>query len=589
MINLKAKSPQLINLIEEFYKFLMYFSKNSRNKKAYNAIKQKAFGEDSEIPEEELKAFNDEFGKYKDFIVNYFTPTKAEVGSLIVNKIEEEEEIPEEICDEEEESPSEKTEITTFITPKSFVKSPTEHTTYLHLGVPPEQILNLKKKQQLEQLRKHTLNTSHYKSKKIDTPEAKPPLYKMKEDIQDDSLDYSHDEAPPSEDKKDEIPNEETVDAKTQSIINALDSGLIQVNSIIISPQEDHKEKGKVNMQQTEGSLARDENADSLFKKNNGYKSIDEFEKNISVDTTRIEIIKFLGGGSEGKVYLGKIVSLNELVAIKQCEVKLDHSDFKRLIEMLAKEVELVKALTHPNVIKYYKLHRSNLRNLENVVEYNVIMEYMQKGSLADLLKFNKRGLPKAQIQEIVKQVLKGLQYLHAHNIIHRDLKPANILIGNEGLYKITDFGISTQVKEKMTTIKRTCAGTPWYMAPEVILDKPYSYAADIWSLGCLTFELFCGKRPYASFGGMQAMFQMIQKISPIESCTPHTKYLFNLPENTTLLDFLNQCWRSNPIERPKAGKLLNHPFVRKKSKKKKGKKGKKGKGKKKAPKTIKN
>eukprot|EP00826_Nyctotherus_ovalis_P014883 TRINITY_DN14188_c0_g1_i4.p1 TRINITY_DN14188_c0_g1~~TRINITY_DN14188_c0_g1_i4.p1 ORF type:complete len:327 (+),score=89.82 TRINITY_DN14188_c0_g1_i4:73-1053(+) len=319
------------------------------------------------------------------------------------------------------------------------------------------------------------------------------------------------------------------------------------------------------------------------------YKCIDEFEKNIAVDTTRIEIIKFLGNGSEGKVYLGKIVSLNELVAIKQYEVKLDQSDFKRLIEMLAKEVELVKTLSHPNIIKYYKLHRSNLRNLENVAEYNVIMEYIEKGSLVDLLKSHKRGLPRSQIQETVRQILKGLQYLHAHNIIHRDLKPANILVGNDDQYKITDFGISTQVREKMTTVKRTCAGTPWYMAPEVILDKPYSYAADIWSLGCLTFELFCGRKPYASFGGMQAMFQMIQNISPIEGCTPHTKYLFNLAENATLLDFLNQCWRSNPAERPKAGKLLSHPFVRKKSKKKKAKKAKKGKGKKKGAKANKN
>ncbi len=214
------------------------------------------------------------------------------------------------------------------------------------------------------------------------------------------------------------------------------------------------------------------------------------------------------------------------------------------------------------------------------MVEYNVIMEYMDQGSLSDLLKVHKKGLPKPQVQEILRQVLSGLHYLHAHNIIHRDLKPANILTNKAGtLYKITDFGISTQVREKMTNVKRTCAGTPWYMAPEVILDKPYSYAADIWSIGCLCFELFCGKRPYANFGAMQAMFQMVQHISPMENCSPVVKHMLSLPENAQLLDFLNQCWRCSPGDRPKAGKLLLHPFVRKRTaaKKKKGKKGKKG------------
>lgn len=566
----------------------------------YGILRQKAFGEDQEVPKEELKAFDEEFSKHKELILNSYTSMKTGPASdpltqtkpeFFTNSVEDEE-IPEEICDDESEpSASEKAETTILVTPKASEPAVAE-TSNLQLGVSPEQILSMKKQQQLEQLRKHTLNTSMYTPKRIEA-EAKPPLHK----VQDDSLDYSHDEGMVDgvgEEKKNVASNDKPVDAKTKSIINALDTRFIQVNSVIVNARETSREEEKESTrkestQKTEESLVRDESADSLLKKSDGYKCIDEFEKNIAVDTTRVEIIKFLGNGSEGKVYLGKIVSLNELVAIKQYEVKLDQSDFKRLIEMLAKEVELVKALGHPNIIKYYKLHRSNFRNLENVAEYNVIMEYIENGSLADLLKSHKRGLPRSQIQEIVRQVLKGLQYLHAHNIIHRDLKPANILVGNDEQYKITDFGISTQVREKMTTVKRTCAGTPWYMAPEVILDKPYSYAADIWSLGCLTFELFCGRKPYASFGGIQAMFQMIQNISPIESCTPHTKHLFSLSENAALLDFLNQCWRSNPVERPKAGKLLSHPFVRKKSKKKKGKKAKKGKGKKKGAKANKN
>eukprot|EP01022_Parablepharisma_sp_SALTPOND_P021019 TRINITY_DN3985_c3_g1_i1.p2 TRINITY_DN3985_c3_g1~~TRINITY_DN3985_c3_g1_i1.p2 ORF type:complete len:631 (-),score=82.57 TRINITY_DN3985_c3_g1_i1:7082-8974(-) len=599
-------------------------------------MKRKIFGEATEITEEELKQFDEEYGKCKDTIIRTLSTIKTEliqdslngtkqslpqvslkpppmlesIGFDLTGENEdsenenENEEIPEEICGEDDAKPQvkiielpaaspafDKSELTSFLTPTG--PSVTSHESVEskplrdpRLPISPERMLNLKKQEQLEQLRRSTLNTALYKSRSIHEPGSKPPLHRAKKEIledsiadpQDDSLDEGH-----PEDKK-----EEDVDHKTESIIKALDSHYIQMKGTKAQEDSAENEDDVVNTlkQEEEKTLkievdsvfSRAENNDTMLMK--GTIVENELEKNVEVDTTHIEIVGYLGSGGEGKVYLGRITSLNEYVALKQFEVKIDQKEGKKLFDMIAKEVELVKTLNHPNIIKYYKLHRSNFRNLQNVVEYNVIMEYMNNGSLVDLLKIHKRGLPKPQIQEIIRQVLSGLQYLHSHNIIHRDLKPANILTSKSGnCYKITDFGISTQVKEKMTNIKRTCAGTPWYMAPEVILDKPYSYAADIWSLGCLCFELFCGKRPYANFGGMQAMFQMVQHISPLESCSPNVKHLFSLPENAKLLDFISQCWRCNPIDRPKAGKLLQHPFVRKRTaaKKKKGKKAKKG------------
>ncbi len=88
-------------------------------------------------------------------------------------------------------------------------------------------------------------------------------------------------------------------------------------------------------------------------------------KEDVSGETTHIEIVGYLGSGGEGQVYLGKIANLNELVALKRFEVKTDQQEGRRLFDLLSKEVELVKSLNHPNIIKYYKLHRSNSRRLQ--------------------------------------------------------------------------------------------------------------------------------------------------------------------------------------------------------------------------------
>ena len=126
---------------------------------------------------------------------------------------------------------------------------------------------------------------------------------------------------------------------------------------------------------------------------------------------------------------------------------------------------------------------------MQNYVEYNILMEYMEGGSLSDIMRKNETGLKIGTIKNIMRQLLRGITHLHEHNIIHRDLKPANILTcTKQAIFKIADFGISTEVIEQMSTCKRSVAGTPWYMAPEVILGQPYSFGVDIWSLGCVLY-----------------------------------------------------------------------------------------------------
>ena len=141
-------------------------------------------------------------------------------------------------------------------------------------------------------------------------------------------------------------------------------------------------------------------------------------------------------------------------------------------------------------------------------------MEYVDGGSLADAVKRFPNGIQHNELVRIVTQIVDGLAYLHSQRVIHRDLKPANILFSKKGVVKIADFDISTQVCG-LNTKQRSCVGTPWYTAPEVILVEPYSYSADIWSLGCTVFQLATGTCPYEGYGAVQAMFQIVHSGCP--------------------------------------------------------------------------
>jgi len=150
----------------------------------------------------------------------------------------------------------------------------------------------------------------------------------------------------------------------------------------------------------------------------------------------------------------------------------------------------------------------------------------------------------------ILRQVLRGLAHLHGKKVIHRDLKPANILITETGVgmvttitisaltavVKITDFGASTQVID-VATMRRSCIGTPYYAAPEVIAVEPYSYSADIWSVGSCMVEMLTGKRPYHELNEMAAMFRIVEDEHP------------EIPDSLSDIcrNFLVQCWQKNP------------------------------------------
>lgn len=293
-----------------------------------------------------------------------------------------------------------------------------------------------------------------------------------------------------------------------------------------------------------------DEGCDSTLYEVDSIEDPDETDSSPEASISSVhdyQIVKFLGKGGEGKVYLAYSPSRHKHVALKQYEVEI--SEGSQLFSILGKEVEVMKQLDHRNVVKCYGLYAPP-STFDNIALCSLILEYIPGGSLSDTLKHNGSLSPR-EIKKVTKDVLQGLNYLHRRGLIHRDIKPSNVLVGD--CYKITDFGLSAVVLE-LESIARSCVGTPWYMAPEVILQEPYSFSADIWSLGCMVLELTTGERPFHSVSATKALRLMVDCESPLTQCEKELE-----PQ---LRDFLQKCWRKQHSLRPSAAELLSHPYL---------------------------
>ena len=160
-----------------------------------------------------------------------------------------------------------------------------------------------------------------------------------------------------------------------------------------------------------------------------------------------------------------------------------------------------MKKLKHENIVKYIDC-------IETEGFLNIILEYIESGSLASIIK--KFGaFPESLVSIYVKQVLKGLEYLHQEGVVHRDIKGANILTTKDGIVKLADFGVATSLNEDVKSF--SLVGTPYWMAPEVIeMSGHISTSCDIWSLGCTVIELITTNPPYFDLMQYPALFRIV-------------------------------------------------------------------------------
>uniref|UniRef100_A0A6N2NJM8 mitogen-activated protein kinase kinase kinase n=1 Tax=Salix viminalis TaxID=40686 RepID=A0A6N2NJM8_SALVM len=259
---------------------------------------------------------------------------------------------------------------------------------------------------------------------------------------------------------------------------------------------------------------------------------------------------ELIGCGAFGRVYMGMNLDSGELLAVKQVSIAASSASKEKTqahIRELEEEVKLLKNLSHPNIVRYLGTARED-------DSLNILLEFVPGGSISSLLgKFG--SFPESVIRMYTKQLLLGLEYLHKNGIMHRDIKGANILVDNKGCIKLADFGASKKVVE-LATINgaKSMKGTPYWMAPEVILQTGHSFSADIWSVGCTVIEMATGKPPWSQ------QYQEVAALFHIGTTKSHPP----IPEHLSVeaKDFLLKCLQEVPNLRPAASELLQHPFV---------------------------
>ncbi|ESW07840.1 hypothetical protein PHAVU_010G163200 [Phaseolus vulgaris] len=257
-----------------------------------------------------------------------------------------------------------------------------------------------------------------------------------------------------------------------------------------------------------------------------------------------------IGQGVSASVHRALCVPFNEVVAIKILDFERDNCDLNNV----SREAQTMILVDHPNVLKSH---------CSFVSEHNlwVVMPYMSGGSCLHILKAaHPDGFEEVVIATILKEVLKGLEYLHHHGHIHRDVKAGNILIDSRGAVKLGDFGVSACLFDSgdRQRTRNTFVGTPCWMAPEVMEQlHGYNFKADIWSFGITALELAHGHAPFSKFPPMKVLLMTLQNAPPGLDYERDKKF------SKSFKQMIASCLVKDPTKRPSASKLLKHSFFK--------------------------
>mmetsp|Transcript_5138 Transcript_5138/g.12465 ORF Transcript_5138/g.12465 Transcript_5138/m.12465 type:complete len:634 (+) Transcript_5138:205-2106(+) len=258
---------------------------------------------------------------------------------------------------------------------------------------------------------------------------------------------------------------------------------------------------------------------------------------------------ELIGCGAFGRVYLGMNLDTGGLMAIKEVPlVPSDTTGNRDLIQDVEREVLLLKQLKHSNIVSYIGTGNTKEALL-------VFMEYVPGGSIAKLLKRFGRFSERV-VRVYTRQILSGVECLHRHGIMHRDIKGANILVDKNGTCKVSDFGAARSLRQiRAVEGPPSLRGTPYWMAPEVIMQTGHGRQADIWSVGCTVLEMLTGRPPWSKFDTITAALYHIAHTNNMPAVPPEA--------STAASIFIHACLQRNPRRRPNATRLLgDYEFV---------------------------
>jgi len=219
----------------------------------------------------------------------------------------------------------------------------------------------------------------------------------------------------------------------------------------------------------------------------------------------RYEIVKELGQGAMGTVYLGRDPKINREVAIKTLAYgTVDDTQLPMIKERFFREAEAAGRLNHPGIVTIFDAGE------EHDLAY-LAMEFLRGHDLSRHCR-PQELLPYAEVLRVVADVAEALAYAHAHEVVHRDIKPANIMRLQDGSVKVTDFGIARVVSNSQTQTGMVL-GTPSYMSPEQVAAKKVDGRSDLFSLGAVCYELLCGEKAFVG-DSMAALMYNIANVS---------------------------------------------------------------------------
>lgn len=254
--------------------------------------------------------------------------------------------------------------------------------------------------------------------------------------------------------------------------------------------------------------------------------------------------VKKIGEGSFGKALLVKKKADGKQYVIK--EIGISKMSPKERQES-RREVKVLAQLKHPNIVSYQESFEEN-GNLY------IVMDYCEAGDLYKRIN-GQRGIqmPEEEVLDYFVQICLGLKHVHDRKILHRDLKSQNIFLTKNGIVKLGDFGIA-RVLHSTVELARTAIGTPYYLSPEICENRPYNNKSDIWSLGCVLYELLTLKHAFEA-GNMK---NLVLKI--IRGSYPPIPYKYS----ADIRGLVAQLLKRNAHDRPSINSILKKPFIQK-------------------------
>ena len=219
----------------------------------------------------------------------------------------------------------------------------------------------------------------------------------------------------------------------------------------------------------------------------------------------RYQIIRTIGEGGMANVYLAHDLILDRDVAVKI--LRGDLSDDEKFVRRFQREAIAASSLSHPNIVEMYDVG-------EDDGKYYIVMEYVEGKTLKNLIK-KRGGLTLPEVIDIMTQLTSAISCAHDSNIIHRDIKPQNVLIKEDGLVKITDFGIAMALNSNELTQTNSVMGSVHYLPPEQANGKGATVKSDIYSLGIVMFELLTGQLPFKGDNAVEIAIKQMKNQIP--------------------------------------------------------------------------